>query len=206
MLEYTRKKLREARFFLARLEQEVRSGGANPTEAVEFYLSAFLAAGRSVTTVLQSEEPDLYPAWSPKWRASLTKANRQLLAKFATARNRALKRGTPAVAEERPAQAANTLSPDLQFFFEELADEGPLSTGQDRVLKARLTPKHALEEILPACRQYADLLSRLVTDFVVDAEAGGSRSGFGAFRRFPSLLRRRLANLCMRILGAAPDR
>jgi len=117
--------------------------------------------------VLESEAPTAYPAWSAGWRLSLTEGERQVLGKFKDARNRALKRETPTVSEDRAAQAAKGLPPELQFFFEELGDEGPLPTGLGRVLKGRLTPEHAEEEILPACRQYTDLLSKLVAAFLV---------------------------------------
>ena len=121
MIEATQKKLREATFFLSHLEREGTQAILSPTEAVEFYLSAFLSAARSVTFVLEAEEPAKYLEWSRTWRASLTESDRQLLAKFTSARNRALKRETPTVAEDWLASAAQdayaALSAQSLFFL-----------------------------------------------------------------------------------------
>jgi hypothetical protein len=162
MIERTQKKLREAKFFLDHLAQ---LRGSDPDDAAEFYLSAFLSAARSVTNVLESEEP-IYRQWSPAWQATLTEAERQLLAKFTSARNRALKQGTPTVKGDPIAQAATSaLSPELQFFFFEMIADDGAPVGPNRVLKGRQTPKYAEEELIPICRKYFDLLSRLVTAF-----------------------------------------
>ena len=165
MIEATQKKLREATFFLSHLEREGTQALLSPTEAVEFYLSAFLSAARSVTFVLEAEEPEKYPEWSRTWRASLTESDRQLLAKFTSARNRALKRETPTVAEDWLASAAQdayaALSAESLFFF-----DGEFPAVANRVLIGRLTPDSTQDEVVPSCRQYADLLSRLVAAFL----------------------------------------
>ena len=167
MIERTRKKLREAAFFLSHLQREVGvSTPASPVETIEFYLSAFLSAARSVTTVLQSEAPAVYPAWSPGWRASLTVPERELLAEFTDARNRALKRETPVLSEEwRPLQPGLHRLPripaELVFFFGEEA----AAPSEGRVVVGRLTPEAARGEVLPLCNQYFDILSRLVSTF-----------------------------------------
>ena len=75
----TRKKLREARFFLEKLRDEVKSIPRDP-ELFEFYLSAFLSAGRSVTFVLQAEEKDKYDTWYRSWVQALPPEDRQVLA------------------------------------------------------------------------------------------------------------------------------
>jgi hypothetical protein len=163
MIERTQKKLREAIFFLTHLEQVT---GSDPREAAEYYLSAFLSAARSVTFVLESEEPEIYSEWSRAWRASLTDAERQLLAKFTGARNRALKRETPAVTEDQITQATRSgLSPELLFFFE-VTDEDYGSIGPKRLLRGRFSPQHAEEELIPTCRAYVALLSKEVADFM----------------------------------------
>jgi hypothetical protein len=55
------KKLRETRFFLARMTKAARSTRLD-REDFDFYLGAFLGAGRSVTLVLQVEQKDFYDA------------------------------------------------------------------------------------------------------------------------------------------------
>ena len=164
MSEAAQKKLREAHFFLGHLERESFSPAPGPAEAAEFYLSAFLSSARSVTLVLKAERPATYQRWSDAWRCSLPEEERQLLAKFTEARNRAVKRETPVVREDRPASEARnlhaSLPAELQFFF-----ESAQSQAVERVLKGRLTPEYAAEEIIPTCHRYVAILSRLVSAF-----------------------------------------
>jgi len=74
----TEKKLCEAKFFLAWLQDATR--GTNlEKEDFEFYLSALLNAGRSVTLFLQVEQKDSYDAFFEKWKAALKEDDRRLL-------------------------------------------------------------------------------------------------------------------------------
>src|SRR5258706_6051871 len=122
MIEATQKKLREATFFLSHLDREGTQAMLSPAEAFEFYLSAFLSAARSVTFVLEAEEPEKYRAWSRTWRATLTESDRQLLGEFTTARNRAVKRETPTVAEDwlnsKRQHPYAGLPAEILFFFD----------------------------------------------------------------------------------------
>src|SRR5436189_149029 len=146
MIEATQKKLREAHFFLSHLEREVTSSEPNQAEAIEFYFSAFLSAARSVTFVLEAEESSKYTRWSPLWRDSRSENERRLLSRFTTARNRALKRETPNVAEDRRAtflfDSCDSVPIEVRMFVFE--DDQP--TARHRVLKCRLTPQDAEEE------------------------------------------------------------
>ena len=79
VLELTRKKLREAGFFLRLLkEQESRIFRPEP-EARDFYLSAFLSAARSVGDVVKVEEGERYRAWFEKRRKTLTAEEQEIL-------------------------------------------------------------------------------------------------------------------------------
>jgi hypothetical protein len=79
VLELTRKKLREAGFFLRFLkEQESRIFRPEP-EARDFYLSAFLSAARSVGDVVGVEEGECYRAWFDERRKTLTVEEQELL-------------------------------------------------------------------------------------------------------------------------------
>jgi AbiU2 len=163
MVELTHRKLQEAGFFLRCFQQELGPNSSSDPRAAGHYLSAFLSAARSVTLVLESEEPAVYPSWSKRWRATLTEAERALLAKFTEGRNRALKREAPRVTE-RFSQQPGSLPPELQFFFAEV-DDGDFTPGVPRSLRGRLTPNHEEEELYPECWRYFELLSRLVSDF-----------------------------------------
>ena len=159
------KKLREACFFLAHLDEQGFTASPGPAEAAEFYLSAFLSAARSVTLVLKAEHPTTYQQWSDTWRSTIPPEDRQLLSKFTQARNRAVKRESPVVHEDHMSSLARNLhsplQPKLLFFFEDLEPQ-PV----ERVLTGRLTPEHTVEEVIPTCKRYITVLSRLLAAFV----------------------------------------
>jgi hypothetical protein len=64
------KKLREARFFLDKMREHERMAVAD-REPFDFYLSAFLSAGRSVDYRLRHEQEVAYPDWRTSWDATL---------------------------------------------------------------------------------------------------------------------------------------
>ena len=162
----TLKKLREAQFFMLKLQKQVSGAELESVEVAEFYFSAFLAAARSVTNVLEAEEPRKYVEWSANWREARSERERFLLQRFVDARNRALKRETPSVREDRSSIAqtqSNNLSPELIFFFSEEDQSLP----GVRILKCRLRPNDPEEAVLPLCIEYEKLLTQLVQDFLV---------------------------------------
>jgi hypothetical protein len=166
MIEGTQKKLREAYFFLAQLERELSSSAQNSAEAVEFYFSAFLSAARSVTFVLEAEENSKYSEWSPVWRNSLSENERRLLSRFTEARNRALKRETPKVGEDRHSSSIFASYDNVPIAVRMSWEEEDYQPMGFRVLKCRLMPDDVEEEVVPLCREYAALLSHLVGDFM----------------------------------------
>jgi hypothetical protein len=79
MIEATRRKLDEARFFYGHLVKErERSLRFDPRE-FRFYFSAFIQAARSVTWTLGNEEPEKWKAWEPKWKATRNNEEQKLL-------------------------------------------------------------------------------------------------------------------------------
>ena len=171
MIEATQKKLREVRYFLSLLEQEAHASGS-PREPVEFLLSAFVSAARSVTFVLEAERGETYAEWSLKWRATRTDEERKLLSRFTEARNRAVKRQTPLIQEGQRLQHVQSagLPPELMFFFFEDEEDKP-SLLSPRILLSRLRADETAEEILPLCRSYESILSALVSDFIAHHSA-----------------------------------
>jgi hypothetical protein len=72
------KKLREAEFFLNKMrEQERRAFGDR--EPFDFYLSAFLNAGRVVDYRLRHEQRATYEPWRKAWEATLPKNELELI-------------------------------------------------------------------------------------------------------------------------------
>ncbi len=74
----TRKKLREAKFFLGRMSEADKSSRLDK-EDFDFNLSAFLSAGRSVTFFLQVEQKKLYDACFPGRNKAPVGDERELL-------------------------------------------------------------------------------------------------------------------------------
>lgn len=74
----TQNKLLEAKFFFRCLHDKEKITNLE-TKEFDFYLNAFLSAGRSVTFVLQTEQKKLYDSWFPKWKAAQTVQDQKLL-------------------------------------------------------------------------------------------------------------------------------
>jgi len=68
-IEGVEKKLREARFFLGKMIDHERMAFRDK-EPFDFYLSAFLNAGRTVDYRLRYEQAAVYPNWRIGWDAS----------------------------------------------------------------------------------------------------------------------------------------
>jgi hypothetical protein len=68
----TQKKLREARFFYDLLVSAEKQIMKQNGEASDFYLSAFLTATRSVSSVLETEEKQRFRPWYKQWKRRLT--------------------------------------------------------------------------------------------------------------------------------------
>jgi len=68
-IEGVEKKLREARFFLDKMIDHERMAFRDK-EPFDFYLSAFLNAGRTVDYRLRYEQAAVYPNWRIGWDAS----------------------------------------------------------------------------------------------------------------------------------------
>jgi hypothetical protein len=81
MIEATRKKLGEARFFYQHLvnDRQQKTFRHDP-DAFRYYFSAFIQAARSVTWTLGKEEKEKWKAWKPKWESMLAEEDKKLLA------------------------------------------------------------------------------------------------------------------------------
>ena len=72
------KKQAEAQFFLGHMaEQERRAFGDR--QPFDFYLSAFLSAGRTVDYRLRHEQSSIYPTWRKVWDAALSPTDNRLI-------------------------------------------------------------------------------------------------------------------------------
>ena len=153
MIDATKFKLNEARFFLDQLRGEEMKQEAAPQTAdlTTFfcYLSAFLSASRSVRRVLESEETDKYKAWEPSWKRLVADAEDELIA----------------LTELRDTERIETISrpekvpirendhPIYGFHYYGLPGVPVETNGNER-------------EIVAACEEYVTLLARMVQDFI----------------------------------------
>lgn len=163
----TQKKLRETQFFLAKLRAEASTERLE-REDFEFYLSAFLAAGRSVTFALQFEQKALYDGWYSGWRATLTPNDSKLFDFMKAQRNSALKQGEPKtnVAIEyipiteliRPAGTHPAYG--LHWFG---PPEIPLPTVGIKVHRFEVSGQKT--EVIAICQRYLKILKALVDSF-----------------------------------------
>jgi hypothetical protein len=77
-IEGVEKKLREADFFLKKMIEYERKA-FDDKEPFDFYLSAFLNAGRTVDYRLRHEQETIYPSWRIRWDSTLTEAQQRLI-------------------------------------------------------------------------------------------------------------------------------
>ena len=77
-IEGPQKKLREAKFFLDKMTEHERRAVTNK-QPFDFYLSAFLNAGRTVDYRLRHEHKAKYPAWRTGWDKALPHAQQRLI-------------------------------------------------------------------------------------------------------------------------------
>ncbi|RXZ45438.1 hypothetical protein [Crenobacter cavernae] len=171
MIEATKNKLHETKFFLHLLVKESEKLIRNEPEAFRYYLSAFLSAARSVTFALQSEEKEKYDKLFSAWMDNRTEEERQLFKLFKNQRNAEQKQGGATVSE------ALEYIPYVEIRSESLGDPtysfqwlGPHGTPHPTVGR----PIHHFEfcgslvEVTTLSKQYVDLLEQLVQDFMAD--------------------------------------
>jgi hypothetical protein len=84
-IENVKKKLREAKFFLNKMDNQGQK--LSSREQFDFYLSAFLSAARTVDYRLEHEQDAVYRAWRKSWDASLSSAEALLIKLMVDDRN-----------------------------------------------------------------------------------------------------------------------
>lgn len=167
-IQDTQRKLREMGYFLRQLHNEAERT-AGDFEQFLFNLSAFLAAGRSVTWVLQVEDRTLYDKLFPRWTDSLPPEDRELLNFMNEKRVRELhKRGAkPKRGEE--AIAVQSLYVD-RFGRWEVFAPPPAIVGTSAPSAAILRPVWYFDvsgmqrKVTDVCNRYYELLRGLVQE------------------------------------------
>lgn len=160
--EATRKKLREAGFFLRLLAGVPKYSAMTPEpEAGQFYLSAFLSAARAVSFALQMERKAEWDAWIKGWRASLSDRDLQLWKYLVDQRNKVHKEGGP--------ELTVTVTPmSLMEFMQGDVIIGTRMPGTPRVPLTTLVTSltaHPGQTLAESCQPLFELVSRMVDEF-----------------------------------------
>ncbi len=161
----TQKKLREARFFFARLRKKGEAFVGDPEE-FEFYLSAFLTSGCSVTSVLLNEKQ--CGPWSKKWKDTLTGSDRKLWDFMHKERNAEVHRKGTKIDTEVLFVPIIEVRQDARghpaYGFHWFAPPGtpPPEVGKQVHYFEMGSTK---EEVTETCKRYLELLERLVQEF-----------------------------------------
>ncbi len=159
----TQKKLREARFFCGHMSVSERSPGLD-REDLDFYLSAFLAAGRTVTGFFDEKRNRQYRRWFHQCKMVLAESDRKLLNDMTSQRD-----------AEIHEEGAEVL-PEVEFVPVTEIDRGPRSSPAygmhwgipppkigTKVLYFNLRGKRA--KVTTTCKRHLELLDQLVRDF-----------------------------------------
>jgi hypothetical protein len=168
--EATRKKLREADFFLRRLASVDKGTVINADpEAPDFYLNAFLAAARGAQETLRKERNDEFKAWIRGWVNSRTNEQRASFKFLTDQRNMVLHEGGP--------ELTYTVMPVSAFdFMREVSQHGgyvsmshmpgiPPQTFSKLEKSFTAVPGQTLAA---ACQPLFDVMKDLVEDFERD--------------------------------------
>jgi hypothetical protein len=172
MIPATQKKLRETKFFLALLEEEGRVPVMRAIEEhAEFYFSALVSAGRSVTFALQSEEKAKYDAWFPGWLTSRSETERLSLRRFNEERVKIVHRAGAELSSR------NVLTPYRDFgapsryeskayyiMTRMLYPESEMKIGTLQLICRYSDDTEAIA--VDAAREYVAVLESLIDDFV----------------------------------------
>ena len=162
------KKLREAQFFAGKIDAARTAHDPECNESIDFYLSAFLSAARSIWHVLKAEAPTVFPQWCNEWLARQSQEERNTFDAIRTGRNHSLKEGTQPTRENYHA----SISPypaELQFFFEDGLPVTP------REFLGRISPNDPEHDLVARCRECIALLANMITEFAeaIDAATSG---------------------------------
>lgn len=178
MIEATRRKLGEARFFYGHLVKERQHFMHDPA-AFRYYFSAFIQAARSVTWRLGNEEPEKWKEWRPKWERTLSAEDKKLMAFTNTLRTAEVKhRGTD------PSVELGEVT-----FHELLRSEGVEPWKQHPAYAVQLFNQSAMpgvpsptvfrpsyyfeqedgkQEVTALCQRYLVFLEKMLNDFCAD--------------------------------------
>lgn len=155
-----RKKLREARFFLGKMAERAQMAFGDHEE-FDFYLSAFLSAGRSVDYRLRHEQGSAYKTFHKNWDKALPHDEQQLMRFMADDR-------ATEVHESGSARLEHKSRIPVSGFYQDKSGtvivSGPPEMSPAEIIKPNYNYVIDGQQIpvLDCCSKYTALLERLV--------------------------------------------
>jgi hypothetical protein len=162
--EAAEKKLREARFFAGKIDAARSARDPECNESIDFYLSAFLSAARSVYQVQSREQPG-FRQWCNDWLAHQSQDAQNTFNSIRTGRDRSLKEGTQPTRENYRV-SASPYPAELQFFFE---DDLPMTP---REFLGRISPHDFEQDLVVRCQECIAVLTSMINAFAVATDGG----------------------------------
>jgi hypothetical protein len=167
LLGNVEKKLREARFFSDKMSEQ-EHGAFGRKEQFEFYLSAFLSAGRSVHFRLRHEQGATYDKWRTAWDATLTQEQRDLIKFMVDERNDEVHESGGS------SPTVETMIAELRVGTYRLPGATHTIAGPADALASVPVPAYCFtvngteRKVTEACEEYLVLLEKMVAKFKVD--------------------------------------
>ena len=160
-----RKKLREARFFFGKMTERSHMAFGDHDES-DYYLSAFLSAGRSVDYRLRSEQGPTYKTFWTSWENALPPDEQSLIKFMVDDRNTEVHHsGSSCVELESHIPVSGT----YQDKSGTVTIAAPPGIPLEETMIIKPTYSFTIDgqqvPVLEACRKYIELLDRLVTDY-----------------------------------------
>ena len=158
-----RKKLREARFFLGKMAERAQMAFGEHEES-DFYLSAFLSAGRSVDYRLRHEQGATYSTFWVSWDNALSPYEQRVMKFMANDRNFEVHESGSNRAE---LENRIPVYGSYQDKSGKVTVSAPPGTPPAEIIKPTysFTIDGQQVPVLEACRKYIELLDRLVADY-----------------------------------------
>lgn len=160
------KKLREAQFFFRHVCDKERALNLE-SEALEFYLSAFLSAGRGVIGFFYEKQNKQCRLWFREWKMALADGDRKLLNEMTRQRDAEVhKQGAEVHADFEMVPLMKIMGPrgrNLYGPYEFDAPGIPPSAMAVKVLYFEMGDTK--EEVIETCQRYVELLEKLVREF-----------------------------------------
>jgi len=157
------KKLREACFFFGKMAERAQMAFGEHEE-FDFYLSAFLSAGRSIRYRLHHEQGTAYKTFWTSWKHALLPDEQRLMKFMVDDRNFEVHESG---SHRTELESRIPFYGSYQDKYGKVTVSAPPGTPPEEIIKPTysFTIDGQQVPVLEACHKYIELLDRLVTDY-----------------------------------------